>query len=76
MIAGALLVLPGALAMLMGGISQALGIPLLHDAAFSSSIFVALATASLFVGAPLALLLNLTGATCSRPVFVKSDWFA
>jgi hypothetical protein len=59
MIIGALLVLPGALALLFGMLKYPFGLAYLYDAAFSSSFFVTLATASLFLGTPLALLLNI-----------------
>lgn len=57
-IVGALLVLPGALGLLFGASKFILGIPFLYDAAFASSIFVTFAAFSLFLGTPLALLLN------------------
>jgi hypothetical protein len=59
MIIGALLVLPGALALLFGMLKYPFGFAYLYDTAFASSVFVNLATASLFLGTPLALLLNI-----------------
>lgn len=59
MMIGVLLVLPGALALLIGLSRYPLGLPNLYDVAFASSAFVLLATASLFLGTPLALLLNI-----------------
>ncbi len=59
MMVGALLVLPGALALVIGLSRYPLGLPYLYDAAFSSTAFITLATASLFMGTPLALLLNI-----------------
>ncbi len=59
MIVGAILVLPGALALLFGVLKYPLGLAYFYDAAFSSSVFVTFATASLFLGTPLALLLNI-----------------
>ncbi len=56
---GVLLVLPGLLALLFGWLKYNLGLPTMYDTAFSSAIFVTLATASLFLGTPLALVLNL-----------------
>ncbi len=58
MILGALLVLPGALALLFGLLKYPFGFAYLYDVAFASSTFILLATASLFLGTPLALLLN------------------
>jgi hypothetical protein len=59
LIVGALLVMPGALALMIGLSRYPLGLPYLYDAAFASSAFVLLASASLFLGTPLALLLNI-----------------
>ncbi len=58
MIVGALLVLPGVLAVAFGVLKYNLGFPNLYDPAFASSAFVFLAKVSLFLGTPLALLLN------------------
>lgn len=58
LIIGAILVLPAALALGFGALKFNLGWPYWYDAAFSSSVFVVLASASLFLGTPLALLLN------------------
>ncbi len=66
LVVGILLVLPSVLALGFGALKYNLGLPYLYDAAFASSVFVTLATASLFLGTPLALLLNLLAITRLR----------
>jgi hypothetical protein len=63
LIVGMILVLPSVLALGLGALKDSLGLAYPYDAAFASSRFVLLATGALFLGTPLALLLNMLAIT-------------
>jgi hypothetical protein len=56
---GALLVLPSVLGLALSLVRSTLGVPDLYEVMFSSPLFRIAASASLFLGAPLAVFLNL-----------------